>query len=89
MTRTDLDVSWVDSFLPSLDGIALKEKREAGKAPGAKRAVNEGSAKKLLKTPEDAEEDVEDTTPDDENGEVPSKHHSKKPPKGSIVKVRM
>lgn len=80
---------WIDDFVPSLDGIRLKEAREAGKAPGARRRVNEGSAAKLLKTPGEAEEDVERAIPDDENGEVASRHHSKTPPKGSIVDIKV
>lgn len=88
MIRQDMDLSWLDGFLPSLDGIATKEKREAGKVGDAPRRVNEGAAKKLVKTPGQAESDLEDSVADDENGKMPSKHQSKTPPKGSIVKLR-
>lgn len=90
------DLSWIDDWVPSLDGIALKEKREAGKAPGAKRRVNEGDAAKLLKTPGEARGEIEDALQDNKKTQLQRPNEGKtqeeadtvkKPRKGAIVKM--
>ena len=92
----DFDLGWIDDWCPSPRGIELKEKREAGKAPGAKRRVNEGSAAKLLKTPGEARGEIEDALQDNKRTQLQRPNEGKtqeeadtvkKPRRGSIVKM--
>lgn len=90
-----MGLDWIDEFVPSLDGIRLKEKKRKDGATGP-RDVNEGAAKKLLKTPGQANAEEDDAIDDNKkvglsehkNGRDPNEASTKGPKKGAIVKMR-
>lgn len=97
MIRSDIDISWLNDSPMFGPGMVTEKGRTDLQAPGAKRGINEGAAKKLLKTPAEAEASVEDSLQDNQRTQLQRPNEGKtqeeadtvkQPRKGAIVKLR-
>jgi len=80
-----LDTSWFDEFLPTTEGITLKEKRKSG-ATGP-RDINEGKAAKKVRTPGDAAIDLEEQIDDNEKNQLERPNEGHNPGKGDKKRI--